>query len=139
MTEKTKVILHAEDEPAHAALVRMAVERNVENVQLEQVSNGKAALDYLYRREDYRDPSLSPRPDLILLDLRMPLISGFDVLTTVKKDPMLQTIPVVVLTTSNVEEERKRAQDSGVDAYMTKPVDFGKFVTMIKQMCITWL
>ena len=137
--EKTRVILHAEDEPAHATLVRIAIQRNFVDVQLNQVDDGRAALDYLYRRGPYEEPTVSPRPDLILLDLRMPHVSGFDVLATVKKDPDRQTIPVVVLTTSDIEEDRSKARTCGVDGYLTKPVDFDQFVDMIKQMCATWL
>ena len=139
MTEQIKVILHAEDEPAHAAIVRMAIQRNIANIELRQVDNGKAALDYLWRREDYQEPFTSPRPDLTLLDLRMPLVSGFDVVAAVKKDLELQTIPVVVLTTSDVEEDQTRTRDAGTDGYLTKPVDFAKFVEMVKNVCSTWL
>ncbi len=137
--EKTKIILHAEDEPAHAAIVRIALQRNVGDVQLRQVEDGRAALDYLYRREGYADPTVAPRPDLILLDLRMPHVSGLEVLAIVKKDPELQTIPVVVLTTSDVEEDRLAARACGVDGYVTKPVDFDKFITLIDTLCVTWL
>ncbi|MCA1796733.1 MAG: response regulator [Geobacteraceae bacterium] len=137
--EKTRVILHAEDEPAHAAIVRIALQRNVGDVHLRQVGDGKAALDYLYRRGSYEDPAISPRPDLIILDLRMPHVSGLEVLAIVKKDPELQKIPIVVLTTSDVEEDRLEARTCGVDGYLIKPVDFDKFVHMIGELCVTWL
>jgi CheY-like chemotaxis protein len=137
--EKARVILHAEDEPAHAAIVRIALQRNVDDVQLRQVEDGRAALDYLYRRGVYKDPAASPRPDLILLDLRMPHVSGLEVLAMIKKDPALQTIPVVVLTTSDIEEDRLKARACGVDGYLTKPVDFDKFVSMIDKLCVVWL
>jgi len=137
--EKTKVILHAEDEPAHAAIVRMALQRNFGDVQLCQVNDGRAALDYLCRRGPYADPTVAPRPDLILLDLRMPQVSGLEVLAIVKKDPQLQAIPVVVLTTSDIEEDRSKAHNCAVDGYLTKPVDFDKFVHMIDELCAAWL
>ena len=129
--ETTRVILHAEDEPAHAAIVRIVLQRNVGDVQLKQVDDGRAALDYLYRRGSYEDPAVSPKPDLILLDLRMPHVSGLEVLAIVKKDPELQTIPVVVLTTSDIEEDRLEARTCGVDGYLTKPVDFDRLLTKI--------
>ena len=138
-SEKARVILHAEDEPAHAAIVRIALQRNVSDVQLRQVDDGRAALDYLYRRGFYEDSTICPRPDLILLDLRMPHVSGFEVLAIVKKDPELQAIPVVVLTTSDVEEDRSTAHTFGVDGYLIKPVDFDQFVHMIDKLCATWL
>lgn len=137
--EQTRVILHAEDEPAHAAIVRIALQRNVGEVQLRQVDDGRTALDYLYRRGAFKDPFVSPRPDLILLDLRMPHVSGLEVLAMIKKDPELQTIPVVVLTTSDAEEDRLEARACGVDGYATKPVDFDKFVHMISELCVVWL
>ena len=137
--EKPKVILHAEDEPAHAEIVRFAIQRNFGNVQLRQVGDGRDALDYLYRRGFYEDPSVSPRPDLILLDLRMPLMNGLEVLAIVKKDPKFQTIPVVVLTTSDVEGDRSSAHYCGVDGYLIKPVNLDDFVRMMDELCTTWL
>ncbi|MBD1399656.1 response regulator [Pelovirga terrestris] len=137
--ENSRVILHAEDEPAHAAIVRLALRHNAGDVQLRQVEDGRSALDYLYRRGPYENSAISPRPDLVLLDLRMPHVSGLEVLAIVKKDPELQTIPVVVLTTSDIEEDRSEARACGVDGYLTKPVDFDKFVSMISELCNTWL
>lgn len=116
---ETRVILHAEDEPAHAEIVRIAIQRTIGDVQLNQVGDGRAALDYLYRRGPYEDPAVSPRPDLILLDLRMPHVSGFDVLDAVKKNPALQRTPVVEL---DVEVDRSKARTCGADGYLTKPV-----------------
>jgi CheY-like chemotaxis protein len=138
-SEKTRVILHAEDEPAHASLVRIALQRTFGDVQLRQVDDGRAALDYLYRRGAYADSTVSPRPDLILLDLRMPHVGGLEVLAVVKNDPELRTIPVVVLTTSDTAEDRSKAQACGVDGYRVKPVDFGKFVAIINEICVNWL
>ncbi len=138
-SEKARVILHAEDEPAHASLVRIALQRNFGDVQLRQVDDGRAALDYLYRRGAYGDSTVSPRPDLLLLDLRMPHVGGLEVLAVVKNDPEFRTIPVVVLTTSDTAEDRSKAQACGVDGYRVKPVDFGKFVAIINEICVTWL
>jgi len=108
-------------------------------VHLRQVGDGRAALDYLYRRGSYENSTDSPRPHLIVLDLRMPHVSGLEVLAIVKKDPELQTIPVVVLTTSDVNEDRSEAKACGVDGYLIKPVDFDKFVRMMDELCVTWL
>ncbi len=138
-SEKTRIILYAEDEPAQAALVRIALQRNADDVQLHHVEDGGIALDYLYRRGAYAEHNVSPRPDLILLDLRMVLIGGLEVLSTIKKDPELQTIPTVILTTSDSEEDRSHAYTSGADGYFTKPMDFDQFVEMIKQMSVRWL
>jgi len=137
--EKTKVILYAEDEPAQAALVRIALQRNAADVQLHHVDDGGIALDYLYRRGAYADHNVSPRPDLILLDLRMVLIGGLEVLSAVKKDPELQTIPTVILTTSDSEEDRSKAYACGADGYVTKPMDFDQFVHILEEVYTTWL
>lgn len=139
MTEKTKFILHAEDDPAHAAIIRMAIERSDLMVRLKQVEDGKEALDYLYRRESFANPVISPRPDLVLLDIRMPRIGGLGVLAVVKKDPVLKSIPVVMLTTSALEKDRSEAQSCGADGYLTKQVNFSEFINMIEELCTNWL
>ena len=135
----TKVILHAEDESAHATIVRKALQGNFSDVQLIQVEDGRVALDYLYRTGVYEDSAVSLRPDLILLDLRMPRMSGLEVLSVVKKDPELQAIPVVVLTTSDLLVDRSAAHTCGADGYLVKPDDFDKFVVMISELCAVWL
>jgi len=138
-SERNKVILHVEDEPAHAAIVRIALQRNVGDINLRQVDDGGVALDYLYRRGPYEDPALSPRPDLILLDLRMPRISGLEFLAIIRKNSELQAIPVVMLTTSDLAEDRLEANAHGVDGYLTKPVNFEKFIRMMNELCTIWL
>lgn len=135
----TKVILHAEDEQAHAAIIRMAFQRNAGDVQLIQVEDGKVALDYLYHRGIYENLAASIRPDLILLDLHMPQCGGLEVLAITKKDPELQTIPVVVLTTSDLLKDRSAAHTYGADGYLIKPDDFDKFTLMVGELCTTWL
>ncbi len=137
--ERAKVILHAEDELAHAEIVSAAIRLNSANVQVRQVSNGKDALDYLYHRGSYQNPGESPRPDLVLLDLRMPLVNGLEVLAVVKKDPDLQSLPVVMLTTSGAEEDKSKAHACDADDYLIKPVDFDGFVHLVKELCVTWL
>ena len=137
--ETTKLILHAEDEPAHAAIIRMIIEQSSINVQLKQVADGKDALDYLYRRGLYEDPTTSPRPNLILLDLRMPRISGLECLAIVKKDSGLMAIPVVIFTTSDLEKDRAEAYACHASSYLTKPADFELFVETVQTLCARWL
>lgn len=139
MANMNKTILHAEDDPAHAAIIRMVIERSTLKVQLMQVGDGREALDYLYRRDSFVNPDVSPRPDLVLLDLRMPRINGLGVLEVVKMDPALKTTPVVILTTSASEKDRSAAEQWGVDGYLIKPVDFEGFVSLVKELCATWL
>jgi len=133
------VILHVEDNPAHAELVKRCFEEHRVLNQIFHVSDGEKALDYLLRRKGYADPNKSPRPNLILLDLRLPRIDGLEVLSTIKADNDLKQIPVVVLTTSQSEPDVTRAYENHVNSYLTKPVDFEKFTTLMEQLGFYWL
>lgn len=133
------VILLAEDDPAHAEIVRRNMARSRIANRLEHVNNGQEALDYLYRRERFSDPALSPRPGLILLDLRMPRIDGLEVLKTIKSDPGLARIPVVVLTTSAAETDVARAYDHHANSYLVKPIDFSMFTSLLETIGFYWL
>jgi CheY-like chemotaxis protein len=133
------VILLVEDDPAHAEIVR----RNFANSRLANrlicVSDGQAALDYLYRRGEYQDPSQSPRPSLILLDLRLPKIDGLEVLKTIKADANFGQIPVVVLTTSSAESDMVKAYENHANSYLVKPVDFPQFLKLMDALGYYWL
>jgi CheY-like chemotaxis protein len=107
--------------------------------KLEHVTDGQEALDYLYCRHSYSDPAHSPRPGLILLDLRMPRVDGLQVLKTVKNDPDLARIPVVVLTTSAAETDIARAYDFHANSYLVKPFDFSKFSDLLAVFGYYWL
>jgi CheY-like chemotaxis protein len=132
-------VLLVEDDPAHAEIVR----RNFEDFRMANrllhVSDGEEALDYLYRRGAFSDPAQSPRPGLILLDLRLPRIEGLEVLKIVKEDGDLCRIPVVILTTSAAESDMIRAYSCHANSYLVKPVDLPKFVDMMKMLGYYWL
>ena len=98
---------------------------------LHVASNGDEALAFLRREGDYAD---SPKPDLVLLDLNLPRRDGREVLAEVKSDPDLRRIPVVILTTSQAEEDIVRSYDLHANAYVTKPVDFAQFVHVVQQI-----
>lgn len=133
------VILHVEDDPAHAELVKRITEDfNIAN-HLFHVEDGQAALDYLYQRGEYSETDKAPRPGLILLDLRLPKVDGIEVLKTIKSDPALSRIPVVVLTTSTAERDLNRAYDHHVNSYLVKPVEFTKFIDLMKNFGFYWL
>ncbi len=132
-------ILLVEDDLAHAEIVRRNFERSRIANRLIHVSDGQAALDYLYGREAFSDPLLAPRPGLILLDLRLPKIDGLEVLRTIKADPDLSQIPVVILTTSAAESDVARAYDSHANSYLVKPVDFTQFVELMEVLGYYWL
>ena len=101
--------------------------------------DGQAALDYLFRQAAYADPQASPRPDLILLDLRLPKVDGLEVLRRIKADAELKRIPTVVLTTSAAEADMVQAYENGAGSYLVKPVDFEKFTKLMEAFGFYWL
>ena len=124
-------VLLVEDDPGDVVLIKEAFEFNKVHNALHVVSDGVQALDFLYRRNGHEG---APRPDLVLLDLNLPRKGGREVLEEVKADSDLRTIPIVVLTTSEAEEDILRSYDLHANAYVTKPVDFAQFVAAIRQI-----
>jgi chemotaxis family two-component system response regulator Rcp1 len=104
--------------------------------ELTVVTDGVAALDYLHRRAPYE---AARRPDLVLLDLNLPKKDGREVLAAMKSDPSLKTIPVVILTTSQAEEDVVRAYKLNANCYVTKPVDFEQFTRIVQAIEQFWL
>jgi CheY-like chemotaxis protein len=124
-------LLLVEDDPGDVLMTREALGDSKLINNLNVVDNGEQALDYLRRQGPYAE---APRPDLILLDLNLPRLDGREVLSTIKDDPELRTIPVVVLTTSDAEEDVLRSYQLHANAYVTKPVDFDGFIEAIRQI-----
>jgi DNA-binding response OmpR family regulator len=133
------IVLLVEDDPAHAEIVRRNFEKSRIANKLIHVSDGQAALDYLYCREAFSSPLQAQRPGLILLDLRLPKVDGLEVLKTIKADAALNQIPVVILTTSATESDIARAYDCHANSYLVKPVDFTKFVELMEVLGYYWL
>jgi CheY-like chemotaxis protein len=129
-TEPFQVLL-VEDDPGDELITREAFEENRVRNMLHVVRDGEEALDFLYRRGRYAD---APRPGLILLDLNLPKFDGREVLAQIKSDPELMAIPVVVLTTSEAEEDVLRSYQLHANAYVTKPVDFDRFLSVVRQI-----
>jgi two-component system, chemotaxis family, response regulator Rcp1 len=128
-------ILLVEDSPGDVRLTREAlVEGKVRN-NLHVVENGVEALRFLRREDEYAD---AVRPDLILLDLNLPKMDGRQVLEKIKADLELRTIPVVILTSSEAEEDICRAYDLHANCYVTKPVDLEQFITVVKSIEMFW-
>lgn len=123
-------VLLVEDDPGDVLMTREAFEEYLHN-KLDVVTDGAAALAYLRREEPYTD---APRPDLVLLDLNLPRRDGREVLQEVKADEDLRHIPVIVLTTSQAEEDVLRSYQLHANAYVTKPVDFDGFIDAIRQI-----
>jgi CheY-like chemotaxis protein len=124
-------VLLVDDDPGDVLLVREAFEDNKVGNLLSVVSDGVEALQYV-RGEGSHAGAM--RPDLILLDLNLPRKSGIEVLAEIKADPSLSTIPVIVLTTSEAEEDIVRAYKLHANAYITKPVDFEQFTRIVHQI-----
>lgn len=133
------VILLVEDDEAHAEIVR----RNFQDYRLAntlmRVRDGQAALDYLNRQNGFSDPASSPRPGIILLDLRMPKVDGLEVLKSIKTNPKLLQIPVVILTTSQAETDKVKAYAAHANSYLVKPVDFTQFTELMKTFGFYWV
>ncbi len=117
-------ILLVEDTEEHAVLMRRALEKGKLRPRLFWITDGKAALDFLYNRGDYADKEANPRPDIILLDLKLPKISGLKVLEQIKGEEKLRDIPVAVLTASDEGADIIRSYQGGAVSYFTKSVLF---------------
>jgi CheY-like chemotaxis protein len=129
-------ILLIEDNPGDARLTIEAMREAKLGNRVHVVEDGVQAMAYLRRQGEY---SAAPRPDLILLDLNLPLKDGREVLAEVKTDPGLKRIPVVVLTTSRADEDVRHAYDLHANCYVTKPVDLEQFMLVIKQIDEFWI
>ncbi|CAB3669965.1 response regulator [Trinickia soli] len=130
-------ILLVEDSPTDVMLTREAMEQYKVLNPLDIVEDGVEAMDYLKGRGKYAD-SRPPRPGLIILDLNLPRMSGREVLYELKQDPDLRNIPVVVLTTSKSEEDVIKSYCLHANCYITKPVDFSKFIEVVRSISDFW-
>ncbi|HXU76610.1 MAG TPA: response regulator [Methylomirabilota bacterium] len=128
-----------EDDPNDALLVRMAFQRTRSGIPLIILPNGLEAINYLQGEGVYADRAKYPIPDIILLDLKMPLMSGFDVLRWIRERPGLKRLPVIVLTSSVQDADARTAYDAGANSYLVKPTDFNELVESIKNLGDFWL
>lgn len=128
-------ILLLEDEPADAYLVKMALKENKILANLHHVVDGREGLDFLQKKGRYANTS---RPDLIFLDLNMPRMNGYEFLTAIKAGESHKDIPIIVLTTSDVESDVVRSYKLGAASYITKPIDMPLFIAAIHQLSDYW-
>lgn len=131
-------ILLVEDNEDHAELTFNALRNNNVINEIYIVKDGEGALDFVYHRGKYTDVEKFPLPGLILLDISLPKVSGLEVLETLKVDPDLRHIPIIMLTTSSREGEIAKSYANGANSYVTKPVDFDEFVRKIKDIKLYW-
>jgi CheY-like chemotaxis protein len=132
-------VLLVEDNPDHEELIRRAFSDRGAAVALSVARHGEEALDFLFRRGEFQNPARSPRPRLILLDLRLPRIDGLDVLAEIKASAELRGIPAVVLTTSEAEPDVARAYELHANSYLVKPADFERLSNLLSTVESYWL
>ena len=128
-------VLLVEDDDGHAKITVRSLQQNRVTNVVDRVVDGVEAMAYLRQQGPFGD---RPRPDVILLDLKLPRMDGHEVLAQIKRDPELKTIPVIVLTTSDAEGDRARAYDEHANSYLVKPVDFEKFRQMVNDLSFYW-
>jgi CheY-like chemotaxis protein len=132
-------VLLVEDNPRDVRLTQRAFAQAGLLHELRVVRDGDEALVYLRREGAYKDPGTSPRPDVILLDLNLPRMSGHEVIRSLKQEPRFKPIPVIVLTTSGRPDDVRLAYEAGANAYLLKPVEFARFTDIMAQLGKFWL
>ena len=135
INSRTIEVLLIEDNPGDVNLTRLALADRAINVNLSVVTDGVEAMNFLHRQGEYQQ---AVHPDLILLDWNLPRKDGREVLVEIKTHARLQRIPIVVLTISQAEEDIRKAYDMHANSYITKPVDFQKFVQIIQSIEYFW-
>lgn len=138
MNRKSAVVLLVEDSPADQVIVQRALEDGRVKCRLLIVDNGLIALKLLRGEPPYEDRTTYPMPDLILLDVNMPVMDGKEALREIRQDPTIKHLPVVILTTSSREKDVIESYRLGVNAYLTKPVDETAFMETILQIERFW-
>ena len=131
-------ILLVEDNPDHAELVMRGLESNQVGNRIVHVEDGESALDYMFQRGRFADPENSPRPHLVLLDLRLPRVDGLEVLKTLKSNDETKRVPIVILTTSDAERDVAMAYEHHANSYLVKPVSFVKFMELTRDLGFYW-
>jgi CheY-like chemotaxis protein len=131
-------VLLVEDNIAHAKIISHILKNAPGVINITHLTDGDVALDYVHGRGGFGDRFHYPRPELILLDLRMPRLDGIDVLKGIKADDEIRIIPVVVLTTSNQQEDVNTCYRLGANAYVVKPLEHGDFLRRIREIHAFW-
>lgn len=139
MPESYIEILLVEDNPYDVELTMHALRQHQLANRIHVVRDGAEALDFLFCRGTYAGRSIADTPKVVLLDLKLPLIDGMEVLRQVKANPNTRAIPVVVLTSSREERDIVETYQLGVNSYIVKPVDFGQFTDAVRQIGLYWV
>jgi two-component system, response regulator len=134
-----KVILLVEDNPDDEALTLRALQKNNIKNEVVVARDGAEALDYLFGEGAYSGRNVRVVPQVILLDLKLPKVDGFEVLRKLRADERTKRLPVVILTSSNEEQDRISGYDLGANSYVRKPVEFSSFIEAVRQLGLYWL
>jgi two-component system, response regulator len=133
------LMLLAEDNPADADLILASLTKDGFAGAIQVVRDGVETLDFVFCRGEYADRDCEPSLRVIVLDVKLPKIDGFEVLRELKADPRTRSIPVVMLTSSNIDSDVARAYQLGANSYVQKPVDFERFRRTVRDLCRYWM
>jgi two-component system response regulator len=137
--KEQRLILLVEDNDDDVELTLRALRRNRVANRVDVVRDGAEALEYLFATGGYAGRDVRDAPNLVLLDLKLPKVGGLEVLERLRSDPRTRRLPVVILTSSNVESDLARSYDLGANSYIRKPVDFTQFMEAVNQLGLYWL
>jgi two-component system, response regulator len=135
---KPIVILLVEDNPDHVLIIKRGLEGNNVVNEIRVAKDGQEAMDYLLNQGQYCDAGNAPRPGLILLDIKLPKLDGFEVLSRIKRDSSLKSIPVIILTSSDQEVDVAKGYLQGANSYVSKPMQFSEFVKKVREVELYW-
>jgi two-component system response regulator len=136
---ESRAILLIEDNPDDEALTLQALQKNNIKNEVVVARDGAQALDYLFGTGAHAGRDTRVTPHVVLLDLKLPKVSGFEVLRAMRSDPRTKLLPVVILTSSNEEQDRIEGYGLGANSYVRKPVEFGSFIEAVRQLGLCWL
>jgi two-component system response regulator len=136
---KPLVILLVEDNPDHVLIIKRGLQANNVINEIKVARDGQEAMDYLLQQGAFSDPSTAPRPGLILLDIKLPKLDGFEVLQRIKQNPSLKPIPVVILTSSDQEVDIVKGFGEGANSYVSKPMQFSEFTEKVRKLELYWI
>ena len=136
---KDKIILLIEDNPDDEALTLRALEKNNIKNEVVVAHDGAEALDYFFGTGSYAGRDLTIFPQVTLLDLKLPKVDGLEVLRQLRANELTRLLPVVILTSSNEEQDRVNGYGLGANSYVRKPIDFGQFMDAVRQLGLYWL
>jgi CheY-like chemotaxis protein len=126
------IVLLADDDDAVPILLEYAIRRSGHDIYLRRVADGDEAIQYLSRKGEFADCAKYPFPSLLLLDLKMPKVTGFEVLEWKREQPNLESLPVVIWSSSNLAQDRERAERLGAVSYFEKPMETGGFLELLE-------